>query len=159
MANSYFEPCFNKWYSALLSAARPYLQNMLTVIPNQSRFGIDVSGLQKRHKVFTRVMAYFVLVYWRAWEHNTWYATEEDGCMQHLPLGSFVTDETIQCLLKETDCIQLDIRPLLRVAGIRPLPDGIGVMQINGNGDCGTIIFQVGKERRTDTSPETIIGL
>ena len=153
--NALFDPCFTRWYGNLLSAARVYYQDYLTVVPDKSRFGIDMSALHKRHKVFTRIMAYIVMVYWRAWDYNTWYATdvENDGCDDVLPLGSFVPDDLIACLVKEADCHALDIRPLLRIAGIRPLPDGIGVMQIQGNTGCNSILFQVNKPRRTDAPP------
>ena len=104
-------------------------------------------------------MGIIVLTYWRAWEHNTWYAQEVDGCKEVLPLGSFIEDKTIACLLKKMDCIGLDLRPLLRIAGVRPLPDGIGVMQIQANTDCNSILFQVDKPRRNDNPPQTNILL
>jgi hypothetical protein len=153
-----FNYCFNEWYSSLLSAVRPYLQNYLTVVPNEARFGKDVSGYHARHKQLTRVLGVLVMTYWRAWDYNTWYAPTVDDCKQDLPLGSFMTDQTITCMLKEMDCIGLDVRPLLQIAGIRPLPDGIGVMVVNGTGDCDSIVFQVNRERRTDIPPTTNIN-
>ncbi len=155
MDNALFNTCFSQWYGNLLSAARPYYQDYLTVVPQKARFGIDVSGYHKRHDTLTRVLFYLVSVYWRAWDYNTWYATDsdDDGCPDVLPLGSFVPDDMVMCLIKEADCHGLDIRPLLRIAGVRPLPDGISVMQIQGNTGCNSILFQVDKQRRADVPP------
>lgn len=152
---SYFNNCFPEWLKGVLGVARPYLQNFLKVVPDTARFGGNVSSIHNRHNFMKRSVSYLLLLYWRAWEHNTWYATTDtEGCRQVLPLGSFITDQTIACWLREGDCVGIDIRPLLRAAGVRPLPDGISVMQINGTGDCMGIIFQVGRERRIDIAPQ-----
>lgn len=159
VSSSVFETCFTTWYGVLLSTARSYYQDVLTVIPSNAIYGINDDVRLKRHKVLTRIIGLLVLTYWRAWDYNTWYAPTVDECKQYLPLGSFMTDKTIACMLREADCHKLDIRPLLRAAGIRPLPDGIGVMQINGDGACNGIVFQVGRERRTDSAQTDITDI
>lgn len=155
MDNAIFDPCFNRWYSGVLSAARLYYQDYLLNVAEKARFGIDVTAYHKRHDVLTRTLFYLVAVYWRAWDYNTWYAPDEDNdsCPEVLPLGSFVPDDMYACLLREGDCHGLDLRPLLRIAGVRPLPDGIGVMQIQGNTGCNSILFQVDKARNNSAPP------
>lgn len=153
--SNYFNDCFTTWLQGLLSTTVPYLQDFLTVVPNEAYFGKPVAGNYAKHRFIKRSIGILLLTYWRAWDYNTWYATTDgDGCKQVLPLGSFITDETIACWLREADCAGVDIRPLLKAAGVRPLPDGISVMQINGTNECDSIIFQVGRQRRNDTAPD-----
>lgn len=150
-----FNDCFTTWLQGVLNTVAPYLQDFLTTVPNEARYGKSIAGYFVKHRFVKRTIGVLLLTYWRAWEHNTWYATTDgQGCKQVLPLGSFITDRTIACWLREAECQGVDIRPLLKAAGVRPLPDGISVMQINGTEDCDGIIFQVGRQQRTDVSPE-----